>query len=141
MRAAISILAMTILFGCSSNVPLSEEPEAQVKIGTGGAMSGTTIYAIGSDDRLRIAEPAADGKQKFRERSLPKGTYDNARSIVQTWLRAHPTPSAAKFCHDYGADWISIDPPINGRSGVEVECPDADVIGLMNDILELAGVD
>ena len=66
--------------------------------------------------------------------TVVSGAYGRALTQVREMLPGAIAGAETDVCPDYGTDSISVTPPVDGASGVSVDCPDEDVSTLIRAI-------
>lgn len=98
---------------------------------TGGAFGGSQSTTIFADDRVRVVTAGPFAEDNVPRETVIDGAYGRALAEVRRLLPVAVDGVDSELCPDYGTDSVKISPPINGKTGVSVGCPDADVSALI----------
>ena len=124
-----------------SSVPRTEI----IEVYSGGSFSGWTKLEIFPNDAAHIASEGPHGADRRVDRvSLPAGSYDRARALVEERLPRIPqvAPDRMDFSKcptDVGQTYVYVDPPIAGRSRVDWQCDGSEVPDLQQAIRQAIG--
>lgn len=120
----------TLLAGCVQTAPATDA----ITISNGGGLGGTLTTTIFADDRVRVVTTGPLSQDNVARETVVSGAYGRALTQVREMLAGAIAGAETDVCPDYGTDSISVTPPVDGASGVSVDCPDEDVSTLIRAI-------